>query len=277
MAFWKPGSAAPIPSSESAKKPAIAQKSSGNVKSNVISNNTISKPPGDKIVLSKSVMSMKFMKKKEEAVINEAAEQLKFEQINNSSNWVSNAMDVEEDDGPLCCIKDTSDTFSALPGRRSFGGFNKAVEKNYQQVIDRKRFQKEAQPEVALENEEEMLLKYDSLVSLPRGPNQGVRQEVKASTKFNSNASSSSSGHNNHVSSSNAPHHSKNKSLVLGGGHKGAVMEEVVHFEDRKGKSNAGAKQQQNQNNHNQNQQHNKRKFENNSNGNSENKKKMHK
>lgn len=231
MSFWKPGTSAP----SSSKAPAATPKKNGKI----VEFKSASQKSGEKVVLSKSVMSMKFMKRKEEAVVQEKAEQLKYEQISDS-NWIaednSTTMDVDAvDDGPLQCIKDNANTFSALPGRRSFGGFNKAVEKHYQQVIDHKRFQRTVLPE-SMVDEEEMLQRYDNLVSLPRGPNQGLRQESKPTTKLgHGHAASSSSG----AGGESAPHRSKNKSLIVsnggGSGHKGATMEEVVHFVDRVG------------------------------------------
>lgn len=229
MSFWKPGTAAPS-SSTAPTKP----KKNGEI----VEFKGTSQKSAEKIVLSKSVMSMKFMKRKEEAVVQEKAEQLKYEQINDT-NWIAEdntTMDVDVvDNGPLQCIKDNTNTFSALPGRRSFGGFNIAVEKHYQQVIDHKRFQRTVLPESMID-EEEMLQRYENLVSLPRGPNQGMRQEVKPTTKFSHSHAASSSG----AGGEGTSHRSKNKSLIMsnaGGGHKGATMEEVVHFVDRVGAS----------------------------------------
>lgn len=66
--------------------------------------------------------------------------------------------------------------FLLTTGRRSFGGFNKAVERNYEQIIDEKRFNKAS--EKASKNsvsDAEMLVRYESLIGLPRGQSQGMR------------------------------------------------------------------------------------------------------
>ena len=76
----------------------------------------------------------------------------------------------------LVCTKEEHDFMSALPGRRSFGGANKAVERNYEQMMDEKRFDKAS--ERASKNsvsDTEMLARYENLIGLPRGPSQGAR------------------------------------------------------------------------------------------------------
>lgn len=69
-------------------------------------------------------------------------------------------------------------------GRRSFGGFNKAVERNYEQMIDEKRFDRAS--ERASKNtvsDAEMLARYENLIGLPRGPSQGVRSKKEKVNK----------------------------------------------------------------------------------------------
>ena len=191
------------------------------------------KPPSasTSTTLSKSVLGMKFMKRKEEAKINEEKAIEKYNQINNDSNWTanveSNSMEVEPLDSnePLKCVKDNVDLYSSLPGRRSFGGFNKAVEAHYQQMINRDRFETKAK----IKNEvtdEEMFQRYETLVGLPRGPNQGKRQEHKP---FVSN-----SAPNVHATVYNK----KASDFNHGGGKSGDIqitMEDIQPFEDRQG------------------------------------------
>ena len=63
-----------------------------------------------------------------------------------------------------------------LLGRRSFGGFNKAVELNYEQIMDEKRFNKASEKAAKSSvSDTEMLARYESLIGLPRGPSQGMR------------------------------------------------------------------------------------------------------
>jgi hypothetical protein len=69
-------------------------------------------------------------------------------------------------------------------GRRSFGGFNKAVERHYEQMMDEKRFDKAS--ERASKNsvsDTEMLNRYETLIGLPRGPNQGMRPKKEKSNE----------------------------------------------------------------------------------------------
>lgn len=196
-------------------------------------NSEVFKPPSasTSTTLSKSVLGMKFMKRKEEAKVNEEKAIEKYNQINNDSNWVTNSepniMEVEHsnDNEVLTCVKDDGDLYSSLPGRRSFGGFNKAVEAHYQQMINRDRFETKAK----IKNEvtdEEMFQRYETLVGLPRGPNQGKRQEHKP---FVSN-----SAPNVHATVYNK----KSSDFNNGGGKSGDVsisMEEIQPFEDRQG------------------------------------------
>lgn len=61
---------------------------------------------------------------------------------------------------------DCSDNDNSVPGRRSFGGFNAVVEKYYSEALG-------LSPPVAIEKTERAVTDpYESLVGLPRGPNQ---------------------------------------------------------------------------------------------------------
>lgn len=234
MAFWKPGTTQP--SKNEPQKIGSANSSSSKNVGTIARPTSANSAGSEKPILSKSVLSMKFMKRKEESIISEKEERIKFEKINNSS-WIDEnqqaSMQIEEDtedntESVLKCTVDVGDVFSALPGRRSFGGFNKAVEKHYAQMIDHKRFEKASKPEsTGADNDEEMLLRYETLVGLPRGPNQGVRQDAKPS-KYPHKAAGGA------AAEKSAPYVSKNKSLHLNDSH-GMEMEEITHFEDRSG------------------------------------------
>lgn len=168
------------------------------------------KPP-EKIGLSKSVMSMKFMKRKEEGEQMQAKEreQIKIlqnmntwsteEKSNNCLNGISNntnsAMEVSSGTvDELVCIVEEMDLHAALPGRRSFGGFNKIVEKHYHSIIDSE--QSRLATDKLLNgtiDDDEMVEKYQKMISLPRGPNQGMlppKQKPNSSTGTNSSLSS---------------------------------------------------------------------------------------
>ena len=68
--------------------------------------------------------------------------------------------------------RDTSrhDEIVARPGRRSFGGFNTVVERNYARLTG--QIEAEALGEII--DEAAMVARYESLVGLPRGPNQVI-------------------------------------------------------------------------------------------------------
>lgn len=70
-----------------------------------------------------------------------------------------------------------------LPGRRSFGGFNPFIEKNYQTAVD--NFRLDVNLKSKRENnssnvsDAEMIARYENLVGLPRGPSQGQAPKGK--------------------------------------------------------------------------------------------------
>lgn len=67
-----------------------------------------------------------------------------------------------------------------ITGRRSFGGCNIAVERNYEQMMDQRKFNKST--EKVYKNsvsDSEMLERYENLIGLPRGPNQGQRPKTE--------------------------------------------------------------------------------------------------
>lgn len=151
MAFWQPGLSKP-----QQQKP--QQLTSSNVSPN--------KPPQ---VLSRSVMSMKFMKRKEVEAAPAPAEE-----INSNTTENVTMMDVVEAQSSSSSVyqKDDTDVFQHLPGRRSFGGVNKVVEFHYQRAFDPTKGRETITKTI---NDEEMLKRYENMISLPRGPSQGER------------------------------------------------------------------------------------------------------
>ncbi|RYH18872.1 hypothetical protein EON65_26755 [archaeon] len=128
--------------------------------------------------LSKSVMSMKFMKRKEDEK-NQAQDQRAQLQKLQIGDWSSSALNDDKPsggEGALKFVRDYTDLYAALPGRRSFNGCNKAVEKHYYSIVSDKyeqKKQKDANKETI--DDEEMVQRYQELVSLPRGPGQGKK------------------------------------------------------------------------------------------------------
>ena len=193
MAFWKPGQ--PTPNSASKKANVDEQMS------------PVGRPQGTpesgsklKTNLSKSVMSMKFMKRKEEISEEESLQLAKRAKLEEADTWTreTEAMDLggEQSGGNLMCTEvDVFGDVVLLSGRRSYGGFNKPVERFYKDAVDRVFFDKVTSTEARTVNDEELLEQYQHLVGLPRGPNQSRKPEKssKASQSHKHQKSSSSS------------------------------------------------------------------------------------
>ena len=100
----------------------------------------------------------------------------------NSSSSSSSSGSSSSRSGAGWYEREDGDMMSALPGRRSFGGFNKAMERHYSEVMDEKRFNAAASSSSGGANavsDQEMLARYQNLVGLPRGPNQGMKPKGK--------------------------------------------------------------------------------------------------
>ena len=169
MSFWRPGDAAP-PSAPPAPP---------------------AEGPGRVSGLSKNVMGMKFMKRKEEGAEQSREEASKrrklLETVQQLGPQSSSAMQVDEpaagggatsssSSSSSSFTIETTDLYSTLPGRRSFGGFNKVVERNYNEVLDLSADKsKREQQGGAGKSDEEILRQVQGLVGLPRGPGQGKK------------------------------------------------------------------------------------------------------
>jgi membrane-bound lytic murein transglycosylase len=120
----------------------------------------------DKPLLSKSVLGMKFMQKKvveeenQEAVNSLPTSSTRASSSNSGVNWERDSMQV------------------SFPGRRSFGGCNKFIERHYSKTLeDQYNIKLSDKESKATISDEEMLKRYEDLVSLPRGPNQGAKKQ----------------------------------------------------------------------------------------------------
>ena len=167
MSFWKPGEAAP-PQSKAAPAP---------LQTNVV----VTAAPAGKSQLSSKVTSMRFMKRKEEG-----AEQMKEEiskrsklldtvQLHRGGDADSRMQVVEQssflsNEGKVVFTLESADLFSTLPGRRSFNGFNKVVEREYANALDASTLDC-----ASTASDEAILKQYEGLIGLPRGPGQGKR------------------------------------------------------------------------------------------------------
>ena len=127
--------------------------------------------------LSKSVMSMKFMKRKVEDAQLQDEIATKKKSVTDIIWSQSTLENTTSSSGKLVCEVDLEDRLATFPGRRSFGGFNKAVERQYQSYLDSLKFEKLTTKSSKYNvDDEEMLQRYESLIGLPRGPNQGKRE-----------------------------------------------------------------------------------------------------
>eukprot|EP01036_Dinobryon_divergens_P027459 gene27459-36236_t len=167
--FWKPGSLPPAQGSVS---------TTGSISKVQIVNNEKAETIREKVQLSSSVMSMKFMKRKEESDIQRAAEreklsQLKEKYLSNEDFNDSSVGTSAERTNEFAISSGVADASLYLPGRRSFGGFNKAVEKHYQSVVLDDINSSRRENDGVTITDEEMLQRYENLIGLPRGPNQG--------------------------------------------------------------------------------------------------------
>jgi hypothetical protein len=173
--FWKPGSLPPAPASS------VSTPGNSISKAKVLNVNEKADSNREKVgvQLSSAVMSMKFMKRKDESELHRAAEREKLSQIKDNKYLTNEDFEDNTNDNIAggknnfkvsYCAADAS---LYLPGRRSFGGFNKAVEKHYQSVVlDDLNTSRRKNDGVTI-TDEEMLHRYEKLIGLPRGPNQG--------------------------------------------------------------------------------------------------------
>ena len=96
-------------------------------------------------------LRMRFMKKREEDSEIAAQEELKRQKLLNPESVVS-ASNLSNGHGIktanlthhkiLVCTREMTNLYSALPGRRSFGGFNKPIERNYDMILNKHKADK---------------------------------------------------------------------------------------------------------------------------------------
>lgn len=187
MSYWKPGaerpetkvSVLPTTQNDSTATTARGSNSSGYNNDNKSSESSLLTSK-----LSKSVLGMKFMKTKVEVSTNQDLNAIKA-----SLNWKKKKEDgqkstdvslssIHSHEIKLSCTTDDFNFNAVLPGRRSFNGCNKAMERHYQMQLEQLKFQQtsiESNVTTASSNmDEEMIKKYEKLVGLPRGPSGGM-------------------------------------------------------------------------------------------------------
>ncbi|KAJ0401631.1 hypothetical protein P43SY_006010 [Pythium insidiosum] len=166
--MWKPGSDKPAPK----KQPkASAKDAAGKNDAAPAASNTAR--PSTKSALSQKTLAMKFMQRKKNG-----AEQRRvaLEEQQREDTWERpEAMADDDDSDRLVCVRDVPDpSVPAFFGRRSFGGFNKAVEDEYRDVTRSAKFaaaeERERREEVSAEEMASRMVKYTGLM---RGRNAG--------------------------------------------------------------------------------------------------------
>jgi len=185
MSYWKPGTEKPNTTQNeiSTGKGGSHKDSMDSNKSNTLKSD--SSPPL-KSKLSKSVLGMKFMKTKGEVSTNQdlnaikASLDWKKRKNGQDSTDPSSSSSLHSQEVKLSCTADDFNFNAVLPGRRSFNGCNKAMERHYQMQLEQLKFQTsmESNITIACSNmDEEMIKKYEKLVGLPRGPSGGMMKD----------------------------------------------------------------------------------------------------
>ena len=143
--YWKPGEKLP---SNNANKTVVTTDNNSN------SNNVTSS-------LSKSVMGMKFMKRKLDVSKDEDVNKRRVTDNSNNDNNNKTSKNI--------IYTNDNNILSSLPGRRSYGGYNKVIERHYEYVMNEMRYEKTAaKVNKNTINDEEMAKRYTDLI---KGPN----------------------------------------------------------------------------------------------------------
>lgn len=110
---------------------------------------------------------LQFMQRKKQA---EARKQNAVQERKKQDAWVIDSPEDDKDGSDaIVCLQDVPDpSLPLIFGRRSFGGFNKAVEDEYRDVSRQHRFaaseEKELRDEVSAEEMTDRMIKYTGLM-----------------------------------------------------------------------------------------------------------------
>ena len=164
--FWKPGCSQPVSSSNPAK-------------------NT---PAVTKPTLSGNVMSMKFMKRKDDkegAAEEEERKRRRLLHYEDSGGSEREPKPAPSTGKNLIVTVEKVSLYSALPGRRSFQGANKVVERQYTNTIESQRIDKKYGPSSEDVDDEELLKRYAAMRkgSGKGGADKGNKKDKKKQKK----------------------------------------------------------------------------------------------
>ena len=144
------------------------------------------------------------MKRKEDQQINDEADNKRAKLDINSNNWESSSNRMVHNNikhnvtsNTIIITTANTDLYSSLPGRRSFGGFNAIIEQNYHKCMEDLKFEKAVnKAHKSTISDEEMLKRYEGLIGLPRGPNQGKAKVNNNNNNNNNNRKQNSQKQN---------------------------------------------------------------------------------
>ncbi|KDO27680.1 hypothetical protein SPRG_07309 [Saprolegnia parasitica CBS 223.65] len=154
--MWKPGTAKPTEAKPVAAKTPVAEakKASAEAKKSAA-------PKAPKPTLSQNTLAMKFMQRKNTAAVVQEVKKP------DDDDWDMDG-DAAATDGKLVVIKDPSDpAIEKQLGRRSFGGFNAAVEEELKAATSQRRHseanKRALKEEVSAEEMADRMIKYTGL------------------------------------------------------------------------------------------------------------------
>ncbi|DAZ98902.1 TPA: hypothetical protein N0F65_001341 [Lagenidium giganteum] len=159
--MWKPGSAKPAP--------APASKQTGNVNAKDAAPVAETKRTTTKAALSQKTLAMKFMQRKK---VSDAQKLEAAKARQQEDTWMADADEDTTESDELVCFPDVRDpSLPTVFARRSFGGFNKAVEDEYRVATRQLKLEeseaRELREEVSAEDMAARMIKYTGLM---RGP-----------------------------------------------------------------------------------------------------------
>ena len=159
LKFMKKQQSVPAPAAKAAASESMTEQSSSS------SSSSTAEARPQLLSLSKSVMGMKFMKRSAETDQNDKEERVKRMHVIESS-WQPDKGKGESLGADALYRFEEHDAVAVMPGRISFGGFNKNVERHYEQAMAAHRYkQKVARGDVI--TDEEFVSRYTNLIGLP--------------------------------------------------------------------------------------------------------------
>ena len=176
MSFWRPGE----------RKPTLTPESASPVATTTQTPPTLSSSPKAKSRLSDNVMSMKFMKRSVEEEEPETKDEEDDEDANKRRRLSGGSVGSNVD-GTMLEFTLSGHSTVAYPGRRSFGGFNKVVERQYGNILEGQRldykYQKKNDDEDGDVNDDELIRRYAAMRKINLGGSSSKKNKKKGGNK----------------------------------------------------------------------------------------------